>query len=178
MVTRKMNSLAILLGLALITTIGRPCSVMGGVTPSVELVSTADAVIRAKAVAYAREPSDPNVWTSGVPDSRVRFRVLEVIRGINISNLVLPGYLVQQDDFNDAQPPYQFVRPGGRAGSCYANSYRTDAQYLLFLKKTSTGELTVNWSPLAPVNEQLHSPDDPWLIWVRQQAHQPQKTSK
>jgi hypothetical protein len=62
------------------------------------------------------------------------------------------------------------VRPGGRRGSCFANSYRRDAQYLLFLKKPNRGDLTVNWAALAPVNEQLRSAEDPWLIWVRQQA--------
>ena len=44
-----------------------------------------------------------------------------------------------------------------------ANSYRRGGQFVLFLKKTKAGELTVNWYALAPVNEQLHSDDDPWL---------------
>src|SRR4029077_5286484 len=38
------------------------------------------------------------------------------------------------------------------------------------LKKRSDGVFTVNWYPLAPVNEQIHSADDPWLLWVRRQA--------
>ncbi len=105
-----------------------------------------------------------------MPDSHVRFEKLEMIRGREASGLILPGYLVQQDDFNDQQAPYTFVRPGGRAGSCFANSYRQGAEYLLFLKRTKTGTLTVNWAALAPVNEQLHSSDDVWLAWVRAQA--------
>jgi hypothetical protein len=28
----------------------------------------------------------------------------------------------------------------------------------------------VNWAPLAPVNEQLRSSDDPWVQWVRAQV--------
>jgi hypothetical protein len=28
----------------------------------------------------------------------------------------------------------------------------------------------VNWYALAPVNEQLHSDVDPWLLWVREQT--------
>jgi len=87
-----------------------------------------------------------------------------------ISDLILPGYLVDRDDFNDRPAPYTFVRPGGRAGSCFANPYRSGAQFLLFLKKTIAGELTVNWYALAPVNEQLHSDDDPWPLWVRERA--------
>jgi hypothetical protein len=38
------------------------------------------------------------------------------------------------------------------------------------LKKTKTGDFTVNWYPLGPVNEQLHSDQDEWILWVRQQA--------
>jgi hypothetical protein len=96
--------------------------------------------------------------------------VIERIRGPEISELILPGYLVDRDDFNDQQPPYTFVRPGGRSGSCFANSYRSGGQFLLFLKKAKAGEPTVNWYALAPVNEQLHSDDDPWLLWVRDHA--------
>ena len=44
------------------------------------------------------------------------------------------------------------------------------SQFLLMLKKRSDGVFTVNWYPLAPVNEQIHSADDPWLLWVRRQA--------
>ncbi|MEX2261561.1 MAG: hypothetical protein WD696_06400 [Bryobacteraceae bacterium] len=44
------------------------------------------------------------------------------------------------------------------------------APFLLFLKKTSTGEFTVNWYPLGPVNEQLRSDRDKWLLWVREQV--------
>lgn len=136
-----------------------------------ELVRMADAIVEARALKYATPPADPNVITTGVPDSTVRFEVVEMIRGSRISDLVLPGYLVQWNDFNDQQPPFTFVRPSGRRGSCFANSYREHALYLLFLKKTPTGKLTVNWAALAPVNEQLHSSEDQWLVWVRQQAH-------
>lgn len=135
-----------------------------------ELVRSADVIIRGKAVEYARPPSDPMRWTTGVPDSRVRFEKLEIVRGTHSSDLILPGYLVARDDFNDQQPPYTFVRPGGRGGSCFANSYRKGEQYLLFLKKTKDGVFTVNWAPLAPVNEQLRSPEDAWLRWVREQS--------
>jgi hypothetical protein len=40
----------------------------------------------------------------------------------------------------------------------------------LMLKKKQSGGYTVNWYALAPVNEQLHSINDPWLLWVREQA--------
>jgi hypothetical protein len=92
-------------------------------------------------------------------------------------NVVLPGYLMDSDDFNDQRPPYTFVRPGGRAGSCFANSYRSGGQFLLVLKETKGGELTVNWYALGPMNEQLHSDHDPWLLWVREHAHRVERVA-
>jgi hypothetical protein len=147
-----------------------PCSLTHDVS-STEMVKNADAIVRATAVEYVKPPRRffP-VWTSGEPDTTVRFKVLEVIRGTMPSELILPGYLGDSDDFNDHVPPYRFVRPGGRHGSCYANTYRVGAQFLLILQKKTSGEFTVNWYGLGPVNEQLHSSSDPWLLWVREQA--------
>lgn len=143
------------------------------VTPNSELIEKADVIVRAEVEGYAIPPADAGYRTTGVPDSTVRFKVLEVIQGMDIWEVELHGYVVQSDDFNDRKPPYTFVRPGGRAGSCYANSYRKGAQYLLFLKQQPpTGELSVNWAPLSPVNEQLHSPSDPWVVWIREQVQQ------
>jgi hypothetical protein len=150
-----------------------PCT-RGSPVSSSAMVRQADVIARVVALEYAMPPSNPNVWTTGVPDSTIRFHVEEVIRGDWQPDLVLPGYLVDRDDFNDHPSPYNFVRPGGRRGSCFANSYRKGAQFLLFLKKKQSGELTVNWYALGPVNEQLHSDNDPWLLWVREQA--PKKT--
>ena len=166
---RHMAAFSVLFGSSLAPIGAWACSVTK-MTSNIELIQHADSVLVAKAVEYAKPRSDPNVWTTGVPDSNVRFAKLEVVRGEDPSRLELPGYLVQQDDFNDQKAPYTFVRPGGRAGSCFANSYRQGAEYLLFLKKTKTGTFTVNWAALAPVNEQLHSSEDPWLTWVRGQA--------
>ncbi len=174
MLLRKMFPCSILMGLFVATGVAWACSVTG-IASNVELVQEADSIIRAKAMDYAKPPSDPRMRTTGVPDSEVRFEQLEVIRGADASGLVLPGYLVPTDDFNDRQAPYSFVRPGGRAGSCFANSYRKGMQYLLFLKKRKTGAFTVNWAALAPVNEQLRSSDDAWLIWVREQARKLEK---
>jgi hypothetical protein len=148
-----------------------------GLMPNSVLIGKADAIVRVEVLGYATPPANPDIWTTGLPDSTVHFRVIEVLRGVDISDLVLSGYVVQRDDFNDQPSPYPSVRPGGRSGSCYANSYRDGAQYLLFLRKTGTGELSVNWAPLAPVNEQLHSSEDLWLIWVRQQVKQLKETS-
>jgi hypothetical protein len=45
---------------------------------------------------------------------------------------------------------------------CFANSYRQGTEYLLFLKKSNaSGELTIYWAALPPVNEQLHDAKRP-----------------
>jgi hypothetical protein len=137
---------------------------------NVEIVKEADVIVRAIAERYEIAPRNADVRTTGIPDSTVHFHVVEVIRGDARTELTLPGYLSDKDDFNDQPSPYNFVRPGGRAGSCIANTYRSGAQFLLLLRKQQSGELTVNWYGLGPVNEQLHSTNDPWLLWVRAEA--------
>jgi hypothetical protein len=133
-----------------------------------ELVRTADVIVRARASDYAQAPRDADRY--GPPSGRVRFAVLERVSGAEVpATLQLPGVLMTEDDFNDRQPPYAFVRPGGRHGNCYAFEYKRGAEFLLFLKKHADG-YTVDWAPLAAVNEQLRSADDPWLAWVRRSA--------
>ena len=147
-----------------------PCTIAGPVSPE-EVVRAADAIVRVTAVEYVHPPKDPTIWTTGVPDSQVRFQIIEVLKGRDVPSLILlPGYLVDRDDFNELKSPYTFVRPGGRSGSCFANSYRRNAEFLLMLKRRSEGSYTVNWYGLGPVNEQLRSSDDPWLKWVRDQV--------
>lgn len=126
----------------------------------------ADVIIRATAVRYV-VPPDPNTRTTGVRDSAVEFKVVEVLRGEDVpATIILNGYLSDKDDYNDVEVPYQFVRPGGRSGSCFANTYKEGAMFLLFLKKTKDG-YTPDISALGPTNEQLHGADDAWLQWVR-----------
>ena len=119
---------------------GYACSRRDAVS-SVDMVNHADAIVRAAAVEYVKPPRRffP-VWTDGEPDTTVRFEVFEIIRGPMPSLLILPGYLSDWDDFNDHVPPYRFVRPNGRHGSCYANTYR-EGQFLLILKKKRPGTL-------------------------------------
>jgi hypothetical protein len=147
-----------------------PCSTTHPISPE-EIVRKADVIVRARAESLVHAASVPNSYP---PDSMVQFKVLEVVRGqMPEDRLELRGALVDTDDFNDLKPPYKFVRPDGRSGSCFATSYRGGAQYLLMLKGTKWRGYTVEWYALGPVNEQLHSAEDPWLIWVRAQARQP-----
>ncbi|CAF3652249.1 unnamed protein product [Rotaria sp. Silwood1] len=145
------------------------CSVLKLTTPE-ELVSKAHVIIRATAVNYEKPPKEPNMWTTGIPDSIIKFEFEELIKGnksIPIP-LLINGYLSQYNDFNDHSPPYMFVRPGGRRGSCIANTYKQDAEFLLFLND----KFTPYWDALTPVNEQLYSPSsaDQWLQWVKNQV--------
>lgn len=151
-----------------------PCISRRPISPE-EIVQKADVIVRAKAESLVHAASVPNSYQ---PDSTVQFRVLEVIRGqIPGDRLELRGALVDTDDFNDQKPPYKWVRPDGLSGNCFATSYRGGAQYLLMLKRTKWRAYTVEWYALGPVNEQLHSAEDPWLIWVRAQARH-QRTSE
>jgi hypothetical protein len=121
-----------------------------------EVVRKADVIVRATAGEYVVPPGN-------IATGLIRFAVVEVIRGKAVTaELLLRGELVDRDDFTS---PYEVVRPNALWGACYAWQYRTGQQYLLLLKRKA-GVLTPNWCARAPVNEQLHSPEDPWLLWV------------
>jgi hypothetical protein len=133
------------------------------------VVSGAEFIIRATAAKYVKAP-DGNLRQLNEPaDAEIEFTVEEILKGeAEPSNIILNGYLTDRDDFNDRPVPYDFVRAGGRGGSCSAYEYKQGAAFLLFLKKID-GKLTVRWYALAPTNEQLHYANDPWLAWVREQ---------
>src|SRR5215213_2933428 len=105
MIARKTKMLWILLGSTVLSTEAYPCSVSGAIS-NVKLVNDADTIVRVTAMEYALPPTNPQLWTTGVPDSKIRFKVTESIRGPVTSEVVLPGYLVDRDDFNDQRPPY------------------------------------------------------------------------
>ena len=152
-----------LLGTTLCPQTSFACERTSAVSPAA-MVREADAIVRALALGYAMPPTGPS------SDPPLRFRVVEVIRGKELpSELELPGYPVDRDDFNEGPVPYAVVRRTGHMGSCYSHFYRPGAEFLLVLKKRGTG-YTVEWYPMGPVNEQLHSPDDTWFDWVRTEA--------
>lgn len=127
----------------------------------------ADVIVRVTAVKYIIKPEDPNFVTTGVPASTVEFKVEEILKGEGLGeSLTLNATLNSKDDFNVNPVPYKRVRSNGLSGSCFANTYKQGAQFLLFLKKTDKG-YTSDISPLGPTNEQLRSETDPWLLWVK-----------
>jgi hypothetical protein len=136
-----------------------------------EFVDSATVIVRAVAVGvdtldtdsfdpqYRREPA-------------VVFRPVEALRGtVPHDRLVFPGTVVDRDDFNPGTVPYTIVRLAGQRGDCEAKEYRLGAEYLFILRPSRRGGLTPHWRPLAPLNEQVHGAEDPWVEWVRTQVH-------
>jgi hypothetical protein len=155
-----MRSAAIVLGLVSFFTAGAAlaCSVDRIAEPR-ELVRDAQAILLVRVVSWKE---DPALKTS--VGGAVTFEVQEVLKGRFAEKaLVLPGHLKYRGA-NDEKVPYHFIRPGGRLGMCVAWDYKSDGQFLLFMEK---GNLLGR--PLAPVNEEVSGPDDPWVLWVRRQ---------
>jgi hypothetical protein len=144
------------------------------------MVAAADLILRVKAVEYSGPPvsARSRIEVGLLPETNVQFLVEEVVKGsYDKPNIILPGYLVETDEWNNGSPPYTSVRPSG-GGSCFAISYRKGGQFLLMLRKWTVSfggrpnadGFTVYWYPLGPINEQLRSSDDPWVQWVRDQV--------
>jgi len=134
-----------------------------------DLLREASVIIRVRAESYLA-PNPANVYQDGVPKDFVRFTVLEDLRrSARRDQLVLPGFLINADDFNDQPVPYTFARPNGRERNCFADTYRRGAQYLLLIK-SNFGMYEIRWAPLQPVNEQLRWENDPWVVYVRQRV--------
>jgi hypothetical protein len=133
------------------------------VTRIEQLVDEALVIVRVVATGVA---------TNAAPRSSlypIRFSILEILRGsVAEEELILVGRLVDDDDFNPGDAPYQIVRPSGQRGDCFTNEYRIGAEYLLLLEERS-GKLTPHWNryPLAPTNEQVRGVIDPWVLWVK-----------
>ena len=140
-----------------------------------EICLKADAIVVATAVKYLELPVG-NIRQLNTPGNvEIQFDTTDVLKGRNLpESISLNGYLTDVDDFNDRPVPYDFVRPGGRGGSCFAYEYKQGAKFLLFLKKID-GRLTINWDALSPVNEQLKSSEDESKKWVEQHLRRMEK---
>ena len=157
-----------------------PCSGVTIMSPE-SLVERALLIVHARAERQAVPPgvSKRRVELPGFvadihSEGQIEFRVIRVLKG-SVSpgdTVTLKGLLESSDDFNEKPVPYTFVRLGGRKGSCYASNYRQAGDYLLLLNPSphqNEGPWTAHWAELSPTNEQLRSPEDPWLAWVARQ---------
>jgi len=108
-------------------------------------------------------------------DTKIRFQVLEVLKGSPVGGFIeFDGLFTDQDDPNGGPVPYTFVRKQGRGGNCFAYSYKQGQEYLLILG-SKNGGLTPYWQTLAATNEQLSDANDQWLAWVRAQLRNSQR---
>ena len=155
-----------------------PCTVVGPLPSAERLVHSAEVIARVRADGLSSTPGR----AGGMAESstQVKFTVLELLKGrLSSAMIEFNGSLADMDDSNDRPVPYDFVRPGGRTGNCFALQYRTGAEYLLLLRRGDRfsdrpGELTPYWAPLSPTNEQLLGGDnDAWLAWIRRQLRKP-----
>ena len=132
------------------------CSV-DRIPSATEAAEGATVILRVKAERYM--PAKDRRYGIG----RVLFKVVETIKGDWRSPFfVSHGQVDRYFGRNEGSVPYDQVRPGGRTGGCFAYDYRLGAEYLLLLHE---GDL--QWAPMAPINEEIRGPDDPWLAWVR-----------
>ena len=167
-----------------------PCTIDISSAPTpIQLVERASLIAHVRALGYCRRTdaecgqlsnalvTNSNPQGAPEPASRssvgvgangvVEFELIEVLKGPTVKGTVrVSGTLVEQDDFNDQQVPYNFIRPGGRSGNCFAFGYRTSREYLLFMRP-GRDYLTPYWSALKPTNEQVQGKQDPWVAWVR-----------
>lgn len=115
---------------------------------------------RAELIVHARAER------SGPKAGQIRFRVLGVHKGTAMRQLILNGRFEDRNDYNDQSVPYDFVRPGGRKGNCFALTYRKGGEYLLMLQADGKNAWSPYWTALSPTNEQITGKTDPWLAWV------------
>jgi hypothetical protein len=145
------------------------CSRVNQLPSADALVARASVIVVAAAARYEIQPAGPG---RGLIEFHVEgiLRGGELLPGSGRAPLLVAGRLTDVDDFNDRNPPYTFVRPTGRRGSCFADEYRQGARFLLLLNPERDGTLTPYWEALAPTNEQLHTNDHLWLAAVRRFA--------
>jgi hypothetical protein len=149
-----------------------PCSVVGPLPSADALVRNAEVIVRARAEGLSATPGHPGIMAQS--PTQVAFAILDVLKGsLRSTTIEFNGSLTDRDDRNDRPVPYDFIRPGGRAGNCYALAYRAGAEYLLFLRRgqhpsyAQPNDLTPYWAPLSPTNEQLFGgASDAWFVWV------------
>jgi hypothetical protein len=150
-----------------------PCSVVAPLPSAERLVGDAEIIARVRAEGLSATPGRGGSLLAGSP-TQVRFAILELLKGrLSSSTIEFNGSLTDRDDRNDRPVPYDFIRPGGRGGNCFALAYRASAEYLLLLRRAEhpsdaqPSQLTPYWAPLSPTNEQLlDGATDAWFVWV------------
>ena len=124
------------------------------------LVVLSDLIVRVIPTEYERPPATRTSGPTGEPDSRVRFRILEVLKGVETlaGDCACPRISSIATISTIDLCRTDFVRPGGRARQLFCQllsprrAIPADVETTRVRARTrSTG------SSLAPVNEQLRS---------------------
>ena len=135
------------------------CSV-DRIPPATELVDQSELILVVR-IPEERYASSTNIEAS----------VVSTLKGTYTNaTFSVMGYTTQYDGPNDRPVPYDFVRPGGRHGDCFATDYKMGGYFLLLIRKD-----TPYWAALAPVNEEVTGTDDPWVIWVKTRLDKTEK---
>jgi hypothetical protein len=143
------------------------------------IVRTSEVVVRAVAVGSATGRT-----LKRFDADTLAFEVREVLKGSGVPDTIrFYGAVADWDDFQEGPVPYLSHRLRYSEGDCINAFYRIGAEYLLLLGRQPGNPrlagLTPYWQLLAPTNEQLRGPDDPWLKWVRLQlAARPSGTAR
>jgi len=128
------------------------------VAPATVVVRASDAIARVRVLGAV---------PGGAPPGRVTVEVLEVLKGrLGGRVLTVAGRLVARAPSAARPSPYDQLdcaRAGG-CGGCFAYDYILGQEYLFLLKGG-----TPYWAPLAPVNEAISGPGDPWVRWVQEE---------
>jgi hypothetical protein len=160
--------LAVLILAALTVRASDASGCFAGPQSPAHLLKEAEVIVRVRAA--SAEPLS-------LGESRVRFVVLEQLKGPHQFDVAVRGKLTEHADMNPGPVPYAFIRRSGRGGGCYALEYQQNGEFLLFLKKAE-GVLTPYWAPLSATHEQIAGPQDPWVIWVKEELARAEKAGK
>ena len=130
------------------------------------IVLQSEMVVRATAIGTTPPPAG----SSRPGLSYMAFETREVLKGDAVPDtLRFVGYPDDRDSFQEEPVPYLATFRWRGGGDCTSTTYRPGAEYLLLLGDSPAGlGLSPYWQVLAPTNEQIRGPDDPWVGWVRQ----------
>jgi hypothetical protein len=128
------------------------------VVPATVAVRASDAIARVRVLGEVPGGESPG---------RVAVEVLEVLKGRLADRvLTVTGRLTARKPSAERPSPYDQLdctRAGG-CGGCFAYDYILGQEYLFLLKGG-----TPYWAPLAPANEAISGPGDPWVRWVQEE---------
>jgi hypothetical protein len=154
---QSIRTVVLALVLMLAPVAAQACSpVPGYIRPSnFELVQIADAIVVARPISER----------GGAIESRVRFRVEQVLKGQAAPEIEVPWFRLGRA-FPSDPGVLAFSHPEGHAGSCNRTTLSTKASYILFLAKTADGYAQLGF-PFSRVSEDYAGEGALWTRTIR-----------